>query len=102
MTVTVQLLCVAPVTILLSIVKMEFPPAWDFMTPGDAASFDFAPDRPLAMATLLDFDGGAAGAFRIILGGTQLVEVSFCAALLFGAEFDGEPFPSSTLGRLNL
>jgi len=69
---------------------MEFPPAWDFMTPGDAASFNFAPDRPLAMATLLDFDGGAAGAFRIILGGTQLVEVSFCAALLFGAEFDGK------------
>jgi len=72
---------------------MEFPPTWDFMTPCDAATFGFAPNQPLAMATLLDFNGGAIGAFRIILGGTQLVEVSFCAALLFGAEFDGKPFP---------
>ncbi len=76
---------------------MEYPPEWIFLSPEEAASLNFNPNRPLSMTVLLDFSDGAAGAFRQILGGTEILEVVFPADVLFGPEFSG----MSTLPLLN-
>ncbi len=77
---------------------MEYPLEWIFLSPEEAASLNFNPNRPLSMTVLLDFSDGAAGAFRQILGGTEILEVVFPADVLFGPEFSGKstqysPFP---------
>jgi hypothetical protein len=69
---------------------MEYPPEWIFLSPEEAASLNFNPNRPLSMTVLLDFSDGAAGAFRQILGGTEILEVVFPADVLFGPEFSGK------------
>ncbi len=69
---------------------MEYPPEWIFLSPEEAASLNFNPNRPLLMTVLLDFSNGAAGAFRQILGGTEILEVVFPADVLFGPEFSGK------------
>jgi hypothetical protein len=72
---------------------MEYPPEWIFLSPEEAASLNFNPNRPLSMTVLLDFSDGAAGAFRQILGGTEILEVVFPADVLFGPEFSGKSTP---------
>ncbi len=75
---------------MLLIFQMEYPPEWIFLSPEEAASLNFNPNRPLLMTVLLDFSDGAAGAFRQILGGTEILEVVFPADVLFGPEFSGK------------
>jgi hypothetical protein len=69
---------------------MEYPPEWIFLSPEEAASLNFNPNRPLSMTVLLDFSDGAASAFRQILGGTEILEVVFPMDVLFGPEFSGK------------
>jgi hypothetical protein len=70
--------------------QMEYPHEWIFLSPEEAANFNFNPNRPLSMTVLVDFTDGTAGAFRQILGGSEILEVVFPADQLFGSEFSGK------------
>ena len=77
---------------------MEYPPAWDYIPIGEMHTASFrGVDKAAGLTVYLEVTGQAAGAFRIALGGGEILEARIDGTSILGESFKGKTIPKATL-----
>ena len=73
---------------------MEYPPAWDYILAGEMHTAPFqGVDKVVGLTVYLEVTGQAAGAFRIALGGGEILEARIDGSSILGESFKGKIIP---------
>ena len=76
---------------------MEYPPAWDYIPIGEMHTASFrGVDKAAGLTVYLEVTGQAAGAFRIALGGGEILEARIDGTSILGESFKGKTIPKAT------
>ena len=79
-----------------SVLQMEYPPAWDYIPVGEMHTASFrGVDKAVGLTVYLEVTGQAAGAFRITLGGGEILEARIDGTSILGESFKGKSFFAS-------
>ena len=73
---------------------MQFPPAWEFEDPESFETFQYRrmEDQLPGLEVITVMQGGRAGDFRLVLGGSKIISMKFGADKIFGPRFAGKQF----------
>ena len=73
---------------------MEYPPAWDYIPIGEMHTATFrGVDKAAGLTVYLEVTGQAAGAFRIALGGGEILKARIDGSSILGESFKGKTIP---------
>ena len=80
------------------VLQMEYPPAWDYIPVGEMHTASFrGVDKAVGLTVYLEVTGQAAGAFRITLGGGEILEARIDGTSILGESFKGKTIPKSQI-----